>query len=162
AAAAPPGDDRAGDRAAREGQAARAREGIDPGGARDRLLPPCPLAGRRARVPDDRRGAVADRPLRALRARPCARAPREDGRGERSLQARELDEAGLRDLRLAHPAPRRRVRAVMQRVARASVTPGGTVGAGVCVLLGIADGDDETVAERLAGKIARLRIFEND
>ena len=50
----------------------------------------------------------------------------------------------------------------MQRVARASVTPGGSIGAGVCVLLGVADGDGEAVADRLAGKIARLRIFEND
>jgi D-tyrosyl-tRNA(Tyr) deacylase len=30
------------------------------------------------------------------------------------------------------------------------------------VLLGVADGDDATRAERLAGKVARLRVFEND
>ncbi len=30
------------------------------------------------------------------------------------------------------------------------------------MLLGVAEGDDETVAERLAGKVARLRIFEGD
>jgi D-tyrosyl-tRNA(Tyr) deacylase len=54
------------------------------------------------------------------------------------------------------------VRAVVQRVARASVDPGGAVGAGLCVLLGVADGDDEAAAARLAGKVARLRIFEND
>jgi D-tyrosyl-tRNA(Tyr) deacylase len=30
------------------------------------------------------------------------------------------------------------------------------------VLLGIADGDDDEAARRLAAKIARLRIFEND
>jgi D-aminoacyl-tRNA deacylase len=47
-------------------------------------------------------------------------------------------------------------------VARASSTPGGSIGAGLCVLLGVADGDDEAAAERLAGKIARLRIFEGD
>ena len=34
--------------------------------------------------------------------------------------------------------------------------------AGVLVLLGVANGDDAGAAERLAGKIARLRIFEND
>lgn len=50
----------------------------------------------------------------------------------------------------------------MQRVSRARVTPGGEIGAGVCVLLGVADGDDATRAERLAGKVARLRVFEND
>ena len=33
---------------------------------------------------------------------------------------------------------------------------------GLCVLLGVADEDDEAAAERLAGRIARLRIFEND
>ena len=41
-------------------------------------------------------------------------------------------------------------------------TPGGAIGAGLLVLLGVADGDTEAEAERLAGKIARLRIFEDD
>ena len=49
----------------------------------------------------------------------------------------------------------------MQRVARASARPGGDIGAGVCVLLGVARKDDASIAERLAGKVARLRIFEN-
>jgi D-tyrosyl-tRNA(Tyr) deacylase len=52
------------------------------------------------------------------------------------------------------------VRAVVQRVARANATPGGEIGPGLCVLLGVAAGDDEATADRLAGKIARLRIFE--
>jgi D-tyrosyl-tRNA(Tyr) deacylase len=54
------------------------------------------------------------------------------------------------------------LRAVVQRVSRAAVTPGGAIGAGLCVLLGVAgtDGDEEAV--RLAGKIARLRVFQND
>ena len=50
----------------------------------------------------------------------------------------------------------------MQRVSRARVTPGGEIGAGLCVLLGVADGDDATRAQRLAGKVALLRVFEND
>jgi D-tyrosyl-tRNA(Tyr) deacylase len=54
------------------------------------------------------------------------------------------------------------VRAVVQRVARAAVTPGGAIGPGLCVLLGIAEGDDEEAVVRLAEKIARLRIFAND
>jgi D-tyrosyl-tRNA(Tyr) deacylase len=54
------------------------------------------------------------------------------------------------------------VKAVVQRVARAAVEPGGRIGPGLLVLLGIAEGDDEQAAERLAGKVARLRIFEND
>ena len=54
------------------------------------------------------------------------------------------------------------MRAVVQRVARATVEPGGSIGAGLCVLLGIADGDDEPRVARLAEKIARLRVFAND
>jgi D-tyrosyl-tRNA(Tyr) deacylase len=54
------------------------------------------------------------------------------------------------------------MRAVVQRVSRASCTPGGSIGPGLCVLLGIAAGDGPLDARRLAGKIARLRIFEGD
>jgi D-tyrosyl-tRNA(Tyr) deacylase len=58
------------------------------------------------------------------------------------------------------------VRAVVQRVSEARVRVGeevvGEIGPGLCVLLGVARGDDEGDAESLAGKIARLRIFEND
>jgi D-tyrosyl-tRNA(Tyr) deacylase len=58
------------------------------------------------------------------------------------------------------------VRAVVQRVLRARVVVRGeTVGAigpGLCVLLGVALDDSGENAERMAAKIARLRIFEND
>ena len=54
------------------------------------------------------------------------------------------------------------MKAVVQRVARASVTPGGSIGTGVCVLLGVADGDTEDAAVSLAAKVANLRIFENE
>jgi D-tyrosyl-tRNA(Tyr) deacylase len=54
------------------------------------------------------------------------------------------------------------LRAVVQRVARARAEPGGAIGPGLCVLLGIAGTDDEATADRLAGKVARLRIFEGD
>ena len=50
----------------------------------------------------------------------------------------------------------------MQRVARASVTPGGSIGPGLCVLLGVAEGDTEDEIVRLAEKVARLRIFANE
>jgi D-aminoacyl-tRNA deacylase len=50
----------------------------------------------------------------------------------------------------------------VQRVSRAQVTPGGAIGPGVCVLLGVAGADAEPEVARLAGKVARLRIFEND
>jgi D-aminoacyl-tRNA deacylase len=54
------------------------------------------------------------------------------------------------------------VRAVVQRVAGARVTPGGEIGRGLCILLGVAVEDGEEQAERLAGKVARLRIFPDD
>ena len=58
------------------------------------------------------------------------------------------------------------MRAVCQRVSRAEVRIDGEVvgviGRGVCVLLGVARDDDEERAERLAAKIARLRIFPDD
>lgn len=59
------------------------------------------------------------------------------------------------------------MRAVVQRVARARVTAvdpigGGEIGRGLCVLLGVARGDGEEEAARLAGKIARLRIFADE
>jgi len=51
------------------------------------------------------------------------------------------------------------MRAVVQRVSRARVRPGGEIGPGLCVLLGVAGGDGEEQAARLAAKVARLRIF---
>jgi D-tyrosyl-tRNA(Tyr) deacylase len=50
----------------------------------------------------------------------------------------------------------------VQRVSRARVTPGGEIGRGLCVLLGVALGDGEEQAARLASKVARLRIFPDD
>jgi D-aminoacyl-tRNA deacylase len=47
-------------------------------------------------------------------------------------------------------------------VTRASASPGGEIGAGLCVLLGVARGDSVADAERLAAKVANLRIFENE
>jgi D-aminoacyl-tRNA deacylase len=58
------------------------------------------------------------------------------------------------------------MRAVVQRVAAARVVVDGStvaeIGPGLCVLLGVGRDDDRAAAERLAGKVARLRIFEND
>jgi D-aminoacyl-tRNA deacylase len=55
------------------------------------------------------------------------------------------------------------MRAVCQRVLEARVRVGGAVvgevGAGLCILLGVAAADDEAEAVRLAGKAARLRVF---
>ena len=57
------------------------------------------------------------------------------------------------------------MRAVVQRVREASVAVDGHVVAscarGVVVLVGVARNDSAATAERLAGKIARLRMFEN-
>jgi D-tyrosyl-tRNA(Tyr) deacylase len=58
------------------------------------------------------------------------------------------------------------MRAVVQRVTRASVTIAGEVvgeiGDGLVVLLGVARDDTQPDADYLAEKIAALRIFEDD
>lgn len=58
------------------------------------------------------------------------------------------------------------MRAVVQRVSKASVTIGGTVvgeiGLGLVVLLAVSVKDAEADADYLAEKIAGLRIFEDD
>ena len=57
------------------------------------------------------------------------------------------------------------MRAVLQRVSQAGVTVDGekiaSIGAGLLVLLGVEQGDDEKAADYLAEKIAGLRIFED-
>jgi D-tyrosyl-tRNA(Tyr) deacylase len=59
-----------------------------------------------------------------------------------------------------------KMKAVVQRVSSARVRVGervaGEIGPGLCILLGVARGDEPADAERLAAKVARLRIFEND
>ncbi len=58
------------------------------------------------------------------------------------------------------------MRAVIQRVTRASVTISNEVrseiGAGLLVLAGIEEADDETDIEWLCNKIVNLRIFDDD
>jgi D-tyrosyl-tRNA(Tyr) deacylase len=58
------------------------------------------------------------------------------------------------------------VRAVIQRVREASVSVGSStvagIGPGLVVLVGFERGDSDQIADRLAGKIARLRVFENE
>lgn len=58
------------------------------------------------------------------------------------------------------------VRAVVQRVSSARVLVDGevkgTVGKGVCVLLGVSDADGAQDADWMAEKIVNLRIFEDD
>ncbi len=55
------------------------------------------------------------------------------------------------------------MRALVQRVARASVTVEGqrvaAIGPGLLVLLGVTHGDDERAADRLADKVRALRVF---
>lgn len=58
------------------------------------------------------------------------------------------------------------MRAVVQRVSEASVVVEGrvtgSIGTGLCVLLGIAQGDTVADAEWLAAKAVELRIFEDE
>ena len=55
------------------------------------------------------------------------------------------------------------MRAVVHRVSRAKVEVGsetvGAIEAGLCVLLSVGPHDDQAIAERLAGRIATLRVF---
>jgi D-tyrosyl-tRNA(Tyr) deacylase len=55
---------------------------------------------------------------------------------------------------------------VVQRVREACVRVGGEtvgeIGAGFCVLLGVARDDTDDEAARLAGKVARLRVFAGE
>ena len=58
------------------------------------------------------------------------------------------------------------MRALVQRVARASVTVDGErvgeIGPGMLVLLGVRTGDGEAQADKLVRKLRALRIFEDD
>lgn len=58
------------------------------------------------------------------------------------------------------------MKALIQRVKRASVTIGGNlysqIGGGLLVFLGVEKSDTELNAEKLADKIIHLRIFEDD
>jgi D-aminoacyl-tRNA deacylase len=57
------------------------------------------------------------------------------------------------------------VRALVQRVSRASVAteagPLASIGQGFLVLLGVAPGDTEGVADRMADKVHALRVFDD-
>jgi len=58
------------------------------------------------------------------------------------------------------------MRVVVQRVSRAQVTVGGIIngqiGAGLMILLGVGREDTSAVVASMAGKVANLRIFEDD
>jgi D-aminoacyl-tRNA deacylase len=58
------------------------------------------------------------------------------------------------------------MRAVVQRVTEARVTVEaevtGQIGAGLCVLVGVGKDDSDALADALADKVVRLRIFEDD
>lgn len=58
------------------------------------------------------------------------------------------------------------MRAVIQRVSRAAVEVDGElvsrIGPGLLILLGIARGDDRAVVDRLAAKVPKLRLFDDE
>jgi D-tyrosyl-tRNA(Tyr) deacylase len=58
------------------------------------------------------------------------------------------------------------MRVVLQRVTSASVSVGGeavaSIGPGLLLLVGVAEGDDEAEARRIAGKCAEMRILSDD
>jgi D-aminoacyl-tRNA deacylase len=57
------------------------------------------------------------------------------------------------------------MRALVQRVTRAAVSVDGAeiaaIGPGLLVLLGVGQGDGEDEADRLADKVAKLRVFDD-
>ena len=59
-----------------------------------------------------------------------------------------------------------RMRALVQRVTRASVRVGdeevGAIGPGLCALVGVTHDDTSDVARRLADKLWHLRVFDDD
>lgn len=58
------------------------------------------------------------------------------------------------------------MRAVLQRVTEAAVRVDGevvgSIGKGFFILLGVSDEDNEAIADKLADKICKLRIFEDE
>ena len=58
------------------------------------------------------------------------------------------------------------MKALVQRVSEASVEVEGeiigTISCGLCIFVGVTHNDSKAVAEKLAKKIAELRIFEDD
>ena len=58
------------------------------------------------------------------------------------------------------------MRVVLQRVKHASVhvdgRETGAIGQGFLILLGVSDTDDESIADKMADKICKLRIFEDE
>jgi len=58
------------------------------------------------------------------------------------------------------------MRALVQRVARAKVTvegeTTGEIGPGLCVFVGVTHSDTEATADKLAGRLWTLRIFDDD
>jgi D-tyrosyl-tRNA(Tyr) deacylase len=72
---------------------------------------------------------------------------------------------GVDDVHSALDGSVRPVRALVQRVTRASVAIDGTevaaIGPGLLVLLGVTHDDDEEIADRLADKVRALRVFDD-
>ena len=58
------------------------------------------------------------------------------------------------------------MRALVQRVAQASVTSEGVlvgdIGSGLCVLLGVTHADTEAMADKMAERIYNLRVIDDD
>ena len=58
------------------------------------------------------------------------------------------------------------MKVILQRVQRASVSVGGEriaeIGSGLVILLGVGPEDTEETAEKLAGKLAQMRIFPDE
>ena len=140
----------------------RAAVAFDSGSVGDRLLPAPALGGGGGRVPRPRRALTGGR-VRALRAR-----ARSSSRGStrKPHHTSSWHDPCARARNSRKSAPSSPMRACRPACAEASVIVDGEVvgacGAGLAILLGVAATDTEADAERMAAKVARLRIFEND
>jgi D-tyrosyl-tRNA(Tyr) deacylase len=133
-----------------------ARERLGEGARGDPAPPEQDLAEPAAEL-----GLLVERRLEPVRAQLSGL---DEELAEQRPLGRRVDRKGSRSFHWKVSSVRidRGLRAVIQRVSRAQVTPGGSIGPGLCILLGVAEEDGETEADRLAAKVARLRIFEND
>jgi D-tyrosyl-tRNA(Tyr) deacylase len=96
----------------------------------------------------------ADRCWRGGRQAFTAACARHDAKALRAAEARRVATGYVS-----------RMRALVQRVSRASVSVegrvAGAIGPGLLVLLGVTHGDDANAADRLADKVRALRIFDD-
>ena len=167
----------AGGRLAREGEAPRARQDLDPRGARARLLPqrPLPPGGRASSPPSSSatRPTTTRTSASGARSRSSATAARAQRhcRSPAACARTATDYRLYRDRVARRPESRSRPSAVGDAGADPARQRGVRLGRrrgrrrdrrGALVLLGVGGGTASAQAARLADKVARLRVFDDE